>query len=1222
MIKKKYIYNMSKTSLCIGLLFLVFSCTSKKEEHQLNYTIKVVEAKPVSIHPDSIIEPNIIPLNENSVNKKAVVNSSIFPAYSNILSAGSPTVISAGTPKIFISDQDTVSLPQVVNAVDSPFVAGIPQVVFAKDAYIKDQNPHSFSTFNKLQGLKHGTINCLLEDQFGNLWFGTSGGGVTRYDGKYFTHYTDKEGLSGNVINSMLLDRNKNIWLGTDGNGLIRFDGKNFTHFTTQEGMSYDVVNSILEDREGNIWIATDGGGVSKFDGKKFTHYNEKTGLVNNRIRSMMMDKSGNIWLGTNNSGVLKFNGKEFTNYTQNEGLSSNIILCLLEDQSGNIWLGTDGGGLIKFDGKLFTIYGKQEGLLNTVIWSLYEDKSGNIWLGSWGGGVAKFNGKYFTHFTEKDGLSNNVVLSILEDQSGNMWLGTNGGGVSKYDGKLFTHFTANEGLKNSYARSIIEDLSGNLWFATYGGGVCKYDGENFTHYTEKEGLCDNDVRCMIKDQSGNIWMGTFGGGISKYDGKYFTNYNENSGLIHNYILSMIEDRSGNIWIGTNGLGVVKFDGKSFTNYNQTSGLSNNTILSIIEDRNGNIWFGTNGGGVTKYELSTNNKPKLIHYTKSNGLNDDNVRAMMEDRNGNIWFGTSGGGVAKLEGNNFTHFTEKEGLSHNHILSMLEDQSGNFWFGTRFGLSKLSPENLKLMTQKINSNSVKESDVFFKNYTYEDGFLGIGVNGGKTIYQDKTGIIWIGANDRLTAFHPEGEDRKNVAPEIQLTGIALFNENIPWAILEKNKDSTLILGNGVSVGDLKFEEVMKWNSLPDQLSLAYNNNFLTFRFIGITMHQPKLVKYQYKLEGIDENWSAITNQTEAAYGNLLHGTYTFKVKAMNSEGLWSNTLKYTFTIRPPWWKTWWFQLSYISTLVFLIFSVFRWRTNSLRKRQKQLEQTVQERTEELVFKNSQVEKQKEIVEEKNREILDSIAYAKRIQDAILPGSQKWKENLPDSFILYLPKDIIAGDFYWMEETENYIFIAAADCTGHGIPGALVSVVCSNALTLAVVEDRIYETSSILNRVNELVIEKLSGNDHETVRDGMDISLIRINKKNRNEILYSGANRPLWIIQNNDLIELKPDKQPIGYSEFHLPFHEQKIHLNTNDLVYLFTDGYTDQFGGETKQPDKFGGKKFMYKRLKKLLLDISYEPLDLQKQILHEAFSKWKGDLDQVDDICIIGVRI
>lgn len=267
-----------------------------------------------------------------------------------------------------------------------------------------------------------------------------------------------------------------------------------------------------------------------------------------------------------------------------------------------------------------------------------------------------------------------------------------------------------------------------------------------------------------------------------------------------------------------------------------------------------------------------------------------------------------------------------------------------------------------------------------------------------------------------------------------------------------------------------------------------------------------------------------------------------------------------------------------------------------------------------------IEEQKEAVvaahfelEEKNQEILDSINYAKRIQSAILPETDYFHKNLKDSFILYKPKDIVAGDFYWMEVIKDQVLYATADCTGHGVPGAMVSVVCSNSLNQSVKELETTNPAKILEMTRSLVKDHFNSKD-ENVRDGMDITLCVLNSKT-NTIQFTGANNPLYIIRNGDLIEIKGDKQPVGNHIKEVPFTLHTYQLEKNDVVYTFSDGYVDQFGGPK-------GKKFMRKQFKELLIKISSLSLDKQKDILDQTFEQWKGDLDQIDDVCVIGVRI
>ena len=257
--------------------------------------------------------------------------------------------------------------------------------------------------------------------------------------------------------------------------------------------------------------------------------------------------------------------------------------------------------------------------------------------------------------------------------------------------------------------------------------------------------------------------------------------------------------------------------------------------------------------------------------------------------------------------------------------------------------------------------------------------------------------------------------------------------------------------------------------------------------------------------------------------------------------------------------------------------------------------------------------QKHLVEEKNKEISDSIQYAKHIQDAILPSTSLLTQYLKNGFVYFNPKDIVSGDFYWIEKVGTSIYFAAADCTGHGVPGAMVSVVCANALSKALLEEKYSDTGKLLDRTRYLVVESFSGSDGE-VNDGMDISLCRLDGLT---MQWSGANNPLWIIRKDstEVEEFKADKQPIGRSDKSNPFKTHIIQLNKGDSIYLFTDGYADQFGGEK-------GKKFMYKPLKEFLLKISIMSMDEQKELIADQFSNWKGNLEQVDDVCLIGVKI
>ncbi len=276
------------------------------------------------------------------------------------------------------------------------------------------------------------------------------------------------------------------------------------------------------------------------------------------------------------------------------------------------------------------------------------------------------------------------------------------------------------------------------------------------------------------------------------------------------------------------------------------------------------------------------------------------------------------------------------------------------------------------------------------------------------------------------------------------------------------------------------------------------------------------------------------------------------------------------------------------------------------------------------LRNIELKEAYDLIEQKNKDITDSINYARRIQQAILPSVEETSRILPDSFFLYIPREVVSGDFYWCAEVDDKIFVAAVDCTGHGVPGAFMSMIGTTLLNEIVSEKKITQPAEVLNLLREGVIKSLrqTGAEGES-SDGMDISIVRIcrGKGKYLTLSYAGANNPAWIIRNRKLIELLPDKQPIGvYHGSPRPFEEKYFELEQGDLLYLFTDGYADQFGGE--EYGKRGGKKFKYARLKEQLIALADEPIAGQSGKLREIFEKWKGGLEQTDDVLLIGIRV
>jgi serine phosphatase RsbU (regulator of sigma subunit) len=360
------------------------------------------------------------------------------------------------------------------------------------------------------------------------------------------------------------------------------------------------------------------------------------------------------------------------------------------------------------------------------------------------------------------------------------------------------------------------------------------------------------------------------------------------------------------------------------------------------------------------------------------------------------------------------------------------------------------------------------------------------------------------------------------------------------------------------------------------------------------------------LEGADNDWQPVTDQTRVTYPALASGKYTFKVMASNSQGVWNKEpVTFSFIIKPPFYRTWWFIIFSVIIIVLIIVAYIKIREQNLIKEKLLLEEKVEERTVEVVQKSMEIE-------EKNRDITASIRYAERIQRAMLPR----EDTFVDTFVLFMPKDIVSGDFYWMYDNGISQFIAVCDCTGHGVPGAFMSIIGHNSLHKVVREFGITQPSAILDQLNTEVLKALMQRNEETINDGMDMALISFNKKNFS-LHFAGAYNPLYLVRNGEVTAYKGDRFPIGMTAIgeKKSFSNQEVEIRPGDMLYMCSDGYADQFGS----PEV---KKYKSGNVKKLLTEIWSLPVVEQRQRLEDEIIRWRGDLPQVDDILFVGMRI
>jgi len=695
------------------------------------------------------------------------------------------------------------------------------------------------------------------------------------------------------------------------------------------------------------------------------------------------------------------------------------------------------------------------------------------------------------------------------------------------------------------------------------------------------------------------------------------------SGSANYYLSKHTQFRRGSFLISKNNdlwcahSRICKFNNK--TNEFDILENSNGQYRAIIEDNNENLWFSKQVDGITKFN------PKTQEYTNykygesdlpclSNTISDFNVKDSI------LYMGTTTVGIATLNTNSMTFssfgkehsptvlaidiindsiwasswhngilcydiysgelldsYTTKDGLPSNSTTMIKIDNTGNLWATSNHGLIYINTKNRLV-----------------KVFNEEDGIIDDDLlRADKFINENKNGELMMAYGSNIYTWDPQDFELDTTNPNIYFITINYFD------------------GKG-SVNQLLNTP---YNRLKNNQQLSYDQNNITFEFSAIHFSSKGNIEFAYRLKGLKNEWN-YSKQRRIEYSRLAPGTYTFEVKAANSDGVWCKPISFTFTIIPPFWITWWFISICIVLLLLSIYLLITIRTKQLKSRQLQLQQTVKERTKELAIKHEESENNRLLAEEKNKEIIDSINYAKRLQDSILPYETNINQMFPEAFILFRPKDIVSGDFYWFKQLKDLAIIAAVDCTGHGVPGAFMSFIGANGLNAATDEKQLNDTSEILNHLNESVHKALNKEKNQGyIRDGMDLTICSFNLKNLS-LQFSGAKNSIYQIRNEELIQHSGDEFAIGsFSPGTKNYKSQNITLEKGDTIYLFSDGYPDQFGG-------IKGKKFMYKQFRQKLVEFSNLSMKNQKTKLEQTMDAWMGSHEQIDDILVIGIKI
>lgn len=1027
---------------------------------------------------------------------------------------------------------------------------------------------YHFDHYTVQEGLSQSNVLGIVQDKKGYYWLATETG-LNKFDGKTFQNYTTQNGLAENNIKSIFLDSKGNIWIGHSNSTLTIFNGTIFKALTVEGFPKDKSIDNIYEDKLGKIWVSVSGFGLACFENpqadisKKSSYklYAGKQGL-SDMVTSVLHDTNGNYWFATNVGLKILKKGSDNIDFFIEPGGSSVYVFSLFEDKSGNIWMGAYYPGMA---GAMLVSYNPQK---NTLIkypataWinKIYETTDGTIWGLQWGGGIIKIKNDKSTQLSVVNGLSSNKIYSITQDKEGNVLLANFGTGISVYKGEKFVSVTSANGLPDNKVRTIAAGNNGTIWLGTMNGLSVVNDDFTVVNYTKVLGKDCKDIRVVLSDRSYCIWI-ALDKFIFKYDQvqKQFIGIPQLDKYIgeNQFITSMVFDKKNNLWIGTvDGLLMYNPSTGETHSYRAIDGLLGNNIDAVFCDSKNRLWLACYAKGISVYENG-----KFISFTVHDGFDNTNPAAFSEDADGNVWIGTKGSGAFKYDGNKFVKYSTKDGLPSDYVNLIAADKKNDIWLGTNKGLARLNSKG-----------------VLVKVYDKKDGFFGIETSTG-AVSVNTQGDIWFGTVNGAIKYSAFADAKNNYPPVLNISTVKINNKPVEY---------------------------------KNHYELSYLEKDFYIEFVGISLYNPDKVTYRVMLEGFDKDWRVATKQNFEVFSNLPPNNYKLLIEACNADGACvSAPIGFSFHIKPPFWKTWWFYLVCAIIVVTLIIVYIKVREKQLVAEKKILEEKVKERTAEVVQKNMELD-------EKNKDITASIRYAKRIQDAILLPDELIRRYLPKTFVLFNPKDIVSGDFYWIYDKKDIVLFAAVDCTGHGVPGAFMSIVGHNLLDKIVGEDGIIEPAQILDKLNKSVSDTLrqSQTEEQGIKDGMDIALCSFNRKT-NELQYAGAYNPLWIIRNGELIEFKGDKFPIGNLKVgeQKKFSNHSVILEKGDTAYVFSDGYADQFGGPK-------GKKLMYSKFKKILLENQNMNMDEQGVFLQKKIKEWMGEHEQVDDILVIGTRL
>jgi len=761
------------------------------------------------------------------------------------------------------------------------------------------------------QGLPENSVTAIAQTADGYLWLGTESG-LARFDGLRFTVYdkSSTPGLTGNFITCLLVDHEGTLWIGTHDAGLTRFRNGAFAPFRPEGVLGSESILSLYEDVERHIWVGTDGGGLSRMDAGGIQTLTKRNGLSDDAVLAISGEKDGTLWAGTRN-GLNRISRGHIQRYTAKDGLGGNDIRCVRVDGTGSVWVGVHSNGLWRWVPGTRKQFTRLQALGSSSPSSMYEDRAGTLWVGTLDTGLHRIIHGQVDPSTKNDGVAANGVWTIFEDRAGTLWIGGTESGLSAMRQGVITPLTTGQGLAANITLAVYQDRDGAMWIGSE-GGLTRWQNGAAKVYTTQNGLPDNLVFSVAQDGRGNLWAGTRKG-IARFENGRFKAFTEGDGLPGKHpFVCLYTDRRGTLWAGSRGT-LIRFDGSKFVTQTTRDGLPGKLITSLYQDANDVLWIGTDGGGLTRWKDG-----RFRTLTASDGLPTNIIYSIAGDADGTLWLGTNGKGLVRFSGGKFTSYTMLEGLVDDAIFEVLDDGLGRLWLTSNRGIVSVSKRELKLVA------SGRSSSLRPTSYGVEDGMKNHECNGGfqPAGWQTRDGRLWFPTLKGVAIVDPKKTE----------------NSHVPYpALIERVRADNV----GVA-GTSKFV-------------VPHSRRRLEFQFAAPGASAPGKLQFNYMLEGFDRDWVQAGSRGLASYTNIGPAKYRFRVLACIDGQCSSNGSGAIVVVQPAFYQTSMFFFLTACLVAGTGLALHRVRVTHLRKRERVLEQLIEQRTAELRESRDQLE---------------------------------------------------------------------------------------------------------------------------------------------------------------------------------------------------------------------------------------------------------------------------